>query len=158
MSRPLTHRPFAGLEPPKPEVMVVKRRTTDPETGLSLVRQIRSVPLPTDPPPTARLTPDPSEPAETMAPKKKSKGNKPPWTPERRAKFMATIAKQGKQIRSKKKKRKKARSIEASATRTPIAQRKNTPRNYGVKSIGSLLDEVVGCLEEIRRRLAALSL
>lgn len=157
MSRPLTHRPFAGLEPPKPEVTIIKRRTTDPETGLSLVRQIRSVTLPTDPPPTARLTPDPSEPAETMVAKKKRKGNKAPWTPERRAKFMATIAKQGKQIRGKKK-RKKARSIEAGATRTPIAQRKNTPRNYGVKPIGSLLDEVVGCLEEIRRRLAALSL
>lgn len=78
MSRPLTHRPFAELEPPKPEVTVIRRRTTDPESGLSLVRQIRATPLPTDPPPNARLTPDPSEPDPVAAKKKKKKAKAKP--------------------------------------------------------------------------------
>lgn len=92
MSRPLTHRPFAELEPPKPEVTVIRRRTTDPESGLSLVRQIRATPLPTDPPPNARLTPDPSEP-EPVAKKKTgpAKGHK--RSPESIAKQKATLAK-----------------------------------------------------------------
>lgn len=73
MSRPLTHRPFEALEPPKPEVTVIRRRTTDPESGLKLVSQIRVPPLPTDPPPNARLTPDPSEPDPVAKKKKKAK-------------------------------------------------------------------------------------
>ncbi len=96
-----------------------------------------------------------------MAPKKKSKGNKAPWTPERRAKFMATIAKQGKQIRSKKK-RKKVRSIEAAA---PIkrVQRKNEARSRGVvphseMSMSELLDVIAKATEEVQRRLSQLTL
>jgi transposase len=75
MSRPLTHRPFSELEPPAPEVTIIRRRTTDPETGLKLVRQIRATPLPADPPPNARLTPDPSEPEPPATKKRKVAGS-----------------------------------------------------------------------------------
>lgn len=75
MAETLKHRPFAGLERPQPEVTVIRKRRTDPESGLSLVRQIRATPPPTDPPPNARLTPDPVEP-DPVAPKKMKHGGK----------------------------------------------------------------------------------
>ncbi len=94
MAETLTRRPFSELRPPKPEVTVIRRRTTDPESGLKLVRQIRATPLSTDPPHNARLTPDPTEP-EPVA--KKSKRS-----PESIAKQKATIAAKKRKVVSRK--------------------------------------------------------
>lgn len=105
MSRPLTHRPFAELEPTKPEVTVIRRRTTDPESGLKLVRQIRATPLPEGPPPNARLTPDPTEGEPDSVAAKKRPGQKGyKRSPESIAKQKATLAKKK---RSKKRASKK---------------------------------------------------
>lgn len=78
-----------------------------------------------------------------MAGKKKKTGNKAPWTPERRAKFMATIAKQGKKVRGKKK----------SNRRAPLATQIRHPESRGSSSLTTLLNQLIEAAEEIKRRL-----
>lgn len=159
MSRPLTHRPFAELEPPKPEVTVIRRRTTDPESGLSLVRQIRATPLPTDPPPNARLAPDPSEPEPVAAKKKKpgKKGHK--RSPESIAKMKATIA--------AKKARGEPVGAQARLGKKATLPRKKKGRRGGPiamdpalsgGSISDLLQAIIDATAEIQRRLSQLTL
>lgn len=158
MTKPLTHRPFEAMEQPKKEVTVIRRRRTDPESGLRLVDSIRQTPIPTDPHPTARMTPDPSEPEEVAG---KKKGKK--WTEEQKAKLRATWAAKkkrgepvGKQAHKKHKKRSKktGRRLEAQIT----AHFKPRARANTSRTAAELLGAAIEALEELRRRLQALSL
>lgn len=100
-------------------------------------------------PPTA----DALEIVEPVAGKKKKA-----WTDEQRTKFRATMAakkKPGEPVGRKPGKKKRATRGSIEATRKQAASQ---PKAYGARSIAALLDDMMGALQEIKRRLEQLSL
>lgn len=154
MTQTLTHRPFeAAIQPGK----VVRITSGVVRRIPPVVGQPRQPPEPLGAQEQAKLgtmppTADAKESEPVAAKKKKA------WTDEQRAKFRATMAakkKRGGPVGRKPGKKKRATRGSIEATRKQAA---SPPKAYGARSIAALLDDMMGALQEIKRRLEQLSL